>query len=969
MRNLIKLIIFLGILCLGLGVAYLILNFMFLDFFVDQWWFDSLGYKNYFYLRIIYRYISFIGVTAIFFFIFFFNFLIASRYLGKTLSDNAEDSSDTNKRRISDMFQSGSMKVYTPLSLFLAIPIAIPFYEHWEKGLLYIFGKSSGIKDALFGLDISFYLFSFPIYKLIQTELLITFTLLFTGIIFLYWLENRLLRGKNEKLPKGAKGHLAILILVLTAILTWGFVLQGFDLLYINRHKYFFGPGNAEIKVILPFIALTAIFMIFTSLSLISYLRKRKGLIKLSIFFILMLMFLLGYKLPHVVNIYEYLFIKANKGVEEEKYIKANINATLDAYNLKNIETKEFSVKQKPQVISNETVRNSLRNIPVWDRQLLDDVYIQEQGIRSYYTFYDVDVDRYNVQHNYQQVYLAAREIVPDATQNWQNRHLHYTHGNSLVMTPAAQGGDELMTWFVRDMPSSSEYGIEIEQPGVYYGLGKYDYAIAPNKIGEMHYPNAESNVKIDYDGTGGIPLNSFLRIRRLLFWNYFGDSDIFLTDQVNKNSRILLRRNIVDAINMITPFFLLDSDPYIVSTDKGLFWIQDAFTTSRSYPIAQPYNPQFNYIRNSVKIIVNAYNGNIDYYIADKDDPIIQAYNRIYPGLLKPLADMPPELKAHLRYPKDLFEVQLSMYGEYHQTDPATFFGHEDIWEMPILSSVNQSIPIRPYYLTLNLNQGSPEFLLLSPMSSRDRNNLRALAVAGCDGNNYGKIFVYRFPEGQLIYGPSQINSLIDQDTEIAQQLTLWDQAGSEVKRGRMIILPIDNFVLYIQPVYLSSATHLKIPELKRLIVTQGDVYVMAPSLEEAFKMLDEKLRVRIERQKNRFPVEPPPSDTPEKQSVPTAEKPETQAEQPEPAETREPQHNTPVMAQPEQAFSSSAAIIEAKDVADDKTEPASETEQIKNTPESSEQVDHNTQSEMDAPAKNDSATQPENQETSGDI
>lgn len=943
MRNLIKLIIFLGILCIGLGVAYLVLNFMFLDFFVDQWWFDSLGYKSYFYLRIIYRYITFIGVTAIFFFIFFFNFLIASRYLGNALSDTDEDSDDTNKRRIFNMFKSGSMKVYTPLSLILAIPIAIPFYEHWEKGLLYIFGKSSGIKDALYGLDISFYLFSFPIYKLIQSELLITFTLLFVGIIFLYWLENRLLMGKDEKLPKGAKVHITMLILVLTAILAWGFVLQGFDLLYVNRHKYFFGPGNAEMKVILPFIALTALFMIFTSLSLISYLKKGKGLIKLSFFLILTLVFLLGYKVPHVVKAYEYLFIKANKGVKEEKYIKANIDATLDAYNLKDIEVNEFNVKQTPQIINSETVQNSLRNIPVWDRELLDDVYRQEQGIRSYYTFYDVDVDRYTVQNNYQQVYLAAREIVPDATQNWQNRHLHYTHGNSIVMTPAAQGGDELMTWFVRDMPSSSEYGIEIKRPSVYYGLGKYDYAIAPNKIGEMHYPKAESNVKIDYHGNGGISLNSFLRIRRLLFWSYFGDSDIFLTDQINKDSRILFRRNIVDAINMITPFFLLDSDPYIVNTDNGLFWIQDAFTTSKSYPISQPYNPQFNYIRNSVKIVVNAYSGHIDYYIADSHDPIIQTYNRIYPGLLKPLAEMPQELKAHLRYPKDLFEVQLNMYGEYHQTDPATFFGHEDIWELPMLSSGNQSIPIRPYYLTLNiLNSESPEFLLLSPMKSRDRNNLRTLAVAGCDGNNYGKIFIYRFPEGQLIYGPSQINSLIDQDTEIAQQLTLWDQAGSEVKRGRMIILPIENFVLYIQPVYLSSATHLKIPELKRLIVTQGDVFVMAPSLEEAFKMLDEKLKVRIQKQKSRFPVERP-SDAQEKQ-------PEKTAEASEPA----PENHAPIMALPEPASPPPAEITEKKEISADEKVPETDAEQTKNSLEDSEPVemprDNNPSAETDA-------------------
>jgi len=302
-----------------------------------------------------------------------------------------------------------------------------------------------------------------------------------------------------------------------------------------------------------------------------------------------------------------------------------------------------------------------------------------------------------------------------------------------------------------------------------------------------------------------------------------------------------------------------------MVITQEGLFWIQDAYTVSGNYPVAQPYNPQFNYIRNSVKIVVDAYHGSIDYYITYPNDPIIRAYSRMYPGLLKPLDKMPAELKQHLRYPKDLFEVQLNIYAEYHQTDPEVFYNHEDIWEMPKLPTGNKTIPMTPNYLTLNIlkqalpnkmKSMAPEFLSVSPMSPRGRNNLRALALAGCDGDNYGKLFICSFPKGQQIYGPAQINTLIDQDTKIAQQLTLWDQAGSEVQRGRMIILPVGNFILYIQPVYLSSATYLKIPELKRLIVSQGDVVVMASSLEEAFLDLENKLKVRIERQKQRFPV-----------------------------------------------------------------------------------------------------------------
>jgi len=422
-------------------------------------------------------------------------------------------------------------------------------------------------------------------------------------------------------------------------------------------------------------------------------------------------------------------------------------------------------------------------------------------------------------------------------------------------MTPAAQGGDESMTWFLRDMPIKSDYGMQVTNPGIYYGLGQYDYAIVPNEEGEIDHPNDEANALVNYEGNGGIPLSSLFE--KVLFAAYFEDRNIITTTKTMEKSRILFRRNIREAIRLLTPFFLLDDDPYIVTTSKGLFWIQDAYTVSGLYPNAQPFEGKFNYIRNSVKIVVDAYNGSIDYYIASKDDPIIRTYDVIYPNLLKPLDSLDTELKQHLYYPKDLFGCQLAMYGDYHQPDPEMFYIHEDAWELPRPSSENQPVPMEPYHLTLNLiDPEKQEFMLVSPLRPIGRSNLSALAIAGCDGKNYGKIFIYTFPKGIQVYGPSQINTLIDQDTDISQQLTLWDQAGSTVIRGRMIILPIGKIVLYIQPVYLSSVTRLKIPELKRLIVSQGEVVAMASSLEEAIEALERKLEKRIERQKKRFPI-----------------------------------------------------------------------------------------------------------------
>ncbi|MCF8095827.1 MAG: UPF0182 family protein, partial [Desulfobacteraceae bacterium] len=477
------------------------------------------------------------------------------------------------------------------------------------------------------------------------------------------------------------------------------------------------------------------------------------------------------------------------------------------------------------------------------------DVYDQLQSIRPYYDFTGVDVDRYNVENRRQQVNLAAREINLDKLagtgKNWINRHLQYTHGYGLVMTPAAQSGEELMRWFIKGIKPESKFGLSVSRPGIYFGLEDLDYIIAPNDAGEMDYPQGDSFAGTDYDGKAGIPVDSIFR--KLLFSIYFGDRNILFTTKTNRDSKILFRRNIKEAIGHLTPYFKLDSDPYLVATKESLFWIQDAYTRSGWYPNAEPYDNDngYNYIRSSVKIVVDAYNGTVDYYISDVKDPLISTYRRIYPGLLKPMKDMPSELKSHIRYPKDIFEIQTDIYKKYHQKDPKTFYRGEDLWEFAHQTEKEVreigSQSMRAYYLTLNLikedkEENEPEFLLISPMSPKNRPNLRSLVIAGCNETNYGEFYVYSFPKGMQVYGPSQISALVDQDPKIAEQLTLWDQAGSEVKRGRMIILPIADVVFYIQPVYLSASAELKIPQLQRLIVTQGDVVAMDISLEKAF-------------------------------------------------------------------------------------------------------------------------------------
>ncbi|MFW6271444.1 MAG: UPF0182 family protein [Desulfosalsimonas sp.] len=837
------------------GIGWISFYFLYLDFLVDYWWFDSLGYGRYFFLRIFYKYMVFVGATLFFFILFFLNFWSASRFLGAGMPDDPEKK-DKNRRmrykELARMFRTGSMKVYVPLCLVLSVFIAMPLFEKWESFLFYLFGPEAGSLDPAFGKDAGFYLFSYPVYTLLEQRLLIAAAIAVAASVILYRIERRMLAGSGRSLPRGAKIHLNVLALILACLAGWGLFLKRYALVFSSGNMpLFFGPGFTQMHVDLILIWASVILLGVAAAGAIYYLNFRKGLWPAAGMVLLFCgVFWLSTTSFISQSVQKYI-VEPNELSRETPYIENCISATLDSYNLSDVKTLDFHVEKIPWGRTGRAIDENIENVPVWDRYLLEDVYDQLQSIRPYYNFTGVDVDRYEIEGRRQQVNLAARELnldkLPGSGRKWTNRHLQYTHGYGLVMTPAAQSGQELMRWFIKGIEPESEFGLSVSSPGIYFGLEDLDYAIAPNDAGEMDYPAGDSFAGTDYDGKAGIPVNSLFR--KLLFSMYFKDRNIFFTTKTNKDSKVLFRRNITEAINNLTPYFKLDSDPYLVATEDSLLWIQDAYTRSRWYPNAEPYDKEkgYNYISSSVKIVIDAYHGTIDYYIADPDDPLIIAYNRIYPGLLKPMQDMPENIRAHVRYPKDIFQIQMNIYKKYHQTDPKTFYREEDAWELAhqkekeIREIGSQSM--QAYYLTLDLiEKNKPEFLLISPMSPKNRPNLRSLVIAGCDGQNYGKFYAYSFPKGMQVYGPSQISALIDQDTTIAEQFTLWDQAGSEVKRGRMIILPIADVVFYIQPVYLSASADLKIPQLQRLIVTQGDVVAMDESLEKAFDRIRTK-------------------------------------------------------------------------------------------------------------------------------
>lgn len=843
-----------ALLAVGLYIAF---YFVFLDFFVDLWWFRSLEYEAYFWLRWLYRFIFSVLVTVFFFAVFIFHFFIASRYLGLNPPD--EVLIDSNKRRhfqrFADVFMNGSAKIYTPISLILAVLIAIPFYLQWEQALLFFFGGNAGVNDAIYGNDISFYLFSYPIYILIQKELLLSATVVLFATGLLYWLENIFVPNQRKQLPLGAKLHLAVLLGFVALFVVWGFLLERFGLLYSNNNEpVFFGPGVVELRYQLPLIwLLVAATLTITGLIIFNFFAEKHRHKMPLILAMVSFLAIMGLKNTQLIpDLIQQFIVKPNFSRAEADNIRDNINSTLAAYDLNQIQTVDFKVNlDATKDIEEWSTTKHFENIPVWDRELLIDSYRQLQGIRPYYGFPTVDEDRYFINGHHQQVNLAAREVniqkLPKEAQNWENSHLRYTHGYGAVVSPAAQDAGIPIVWYLRDLDLTSNVGFSVKNPDIYFGQEQYEYAIVPNKLISEDISSSSVDSGKSYGANTGIPIPSYFRKMLLSF--YLKDEKIFFSPNITRESQILLRRNVGERIKTITPFLQLDKDPYLVLNKDRFYWIQDAYTLSDYYPGSKPtvdsalnYNHQFNYIRNSVKIVVDAYSGNVEYFISDPKDPIINAYNKAYPGFFKKIEEMPESLLEHLRYPRDLYHLQMKIYAKYHQNTPELFYEQAETWQAALVDGEE----VLPYFITMDLDHcnDQEEFVMINPMTPVHRDNLSMVGVAGsldqiaCDHRYKPSITVYKFPKEVQVNGPSQVNALIDQNPEIAAQFTLWNQLGSEVRKGRMVVLPMGNSILYVQPIY-TLATKTKMPELSRVIVSIGNQVVMDKTLLAAFERL----------------------------------------------------------------------------------------------------------------------------------
>ena len=818
------------------------------DFLVDWLWFSAIGYLSVFWTTIVAEAEVFFAVFLATAVILWVNGWLASRFARSPWMQHADDFEwkRTGILTLPDLLKVLRRRLPWPFVIvvgaaLLATLVAWGEVHNWGVFLRFLYQVPYGANDPLFDKDIGFYLFSLPAYVVIKNWMLLALFLsaLFAGAV--YWVHGHIeYNAQRRSISPTAIAHGSMLLGCFFAVKAWSYGLDRYLLLY-GDNGVVVGASYTDIHVDLPILWLLIGLSIVAAFTAWANIRTRTYRLPAAA---AVLVFGGSFVLSGLVPaLFQRVFVKPNELALEKPYIERNIALTQQAYNLRQITAKPFPAEQDLTVKILEANKATIDNIRLWDWQPLMDAYVQLQEIRTYYKFHDVDVDRYWLNAAYQSVMLSARELnsslLPPNAQTWVNRHVLFTHGNGVVMSPVTRKSAEgLPLFYLHDIPPVATGGPEIHEPRIYYGEETDTYVIVKASTPEFDYPKGKDNAYAAYNGTGGVRVGGIGR--RILFAWYFNDVNLLLSSYITGNSRIMIRRNIQERVRTIAPFLRLDHDPYLVISEGRLFWMQDAYTTSGYFPYAQPAQGfDLNYIRNSVKVVVDAYNGTVEFYLMDSLDPIAATYQRIFPNLFKPFAAMPADLQKHIRYPEDLFLIQAQLYQAYHMEAADVFYNREDLWQFPRQPGGNGTARMVPYYIIMRLpGETQAEFFLMLPMVPSRRDNMIAWLAARCDPPDYGKLIVYEFPKEKLVYGPFQIEALINQNTYISQQLSLWNQMGSRVIRGNLLVIPIENSILYVSPLYL-RAEQGQLPELKRVIAAYGDHVVMEETLTEALSAL----------------------------------------------------------------------------------------------------------------------------------
>ncbi|MBI3802053.1 MAG: UPF0182 family protein [Deltaproteobacteria bacterium] len=809
------------------------------DFLVDWLWFDALGFGAVFVTAWQARVAAFVVAAGISWVVLAANGLLAAR---------ASTVRVRKLRLVRNLGNGEGLPEVIDLSLE-ALPwrmIVLVFatllsgvfglYQasNWELFLKWRYAVPFERVAPVLEHDLGFYIFTLPVYNVVQDWALLLIVLAAISAIAVYWGRGAInMEPGGPQLQASVIRHLSILLVLFFLVKAGDYLLQRYALLF-SDNGVVFGAAYTDVQVRLP------LLLGLAGLSLLAAALCAANLVVLSIrvpVAAMVLVFGVSLVSAGVPSLFQSYRVKPDELRLESPYIAHTIAATRYGFGLDQISRLPFPAAGTltPEVVARNSA--TIQNIRWWDPRPLLDTYRQLQEIRLYYDFHDVDVDRYTVQGTYQQVLLSGRELnqsrLPPDAQTWINQHFKFTHGYGLAMSPVNRFDEEgLPVFYVQDIPPASPVGLRIDRPEVYFGEQADTYVVVQGGTTEFDYPKGQENMYTTYQGRDGVSLGNIWR--RLLFAWYFGDIKLLISGNVTAASRMLFRRLIQDRIRRLAPFLQLDRDPYLTVSEGRLVWVQDAYTVSDMLPYAHTNRPGgINYIRNAVKVTVDAYDGIPVFYLADPQDPLVRTYQRIFPSLFQSLEQMPAALRAHVRYPEDLFFLQSSMYGTYHMTDPEVFYNKEDLWSFPQETASGKPVFMQPYYTIMRLpGEAREEFILMLPMVPNNRDNMIAWLAARCDGPHYGEVLEFAFSKEKLVYGPAQIEARIDQDTTISQQLSLWNQLGSRVIRGNLLVIPIEDTLLYVEPLYLSAATR-ELPELKRLIASSGDRVVMSQTVD----------------------------------------------------------------------------------------------------------------------------------------
>jgi len=817
------------------------------NIFTDWIWFQNIGFEQTYSKILLSKVILFLVGFITFTLLASISVIIANKRAQKesqNLSTNPQMSSLVNR-----LILWGSFLITAVFGVIFGSVLS----SNWIQFLKIFHSTNFNISDPIFGLDIGFYVFQLPVFSLIQSWLFgatIVILIISFGIFYLSYV----LRAQTFKTSASLRIQISILVGILFVLIAVGHYFGRWELL-LSADGVIFGASYIDIHARKP--ALLILTIIASSCAIIAFINTVLKQDSLRLIFASIALWVVFLVILSIIwpRIMQQFTVTPNEFNKEAEYIGYNIDHTKIGFALDRIDDEYYPAESN---VNSQIIQNNLEtinNIRLWDYRPLTDVYKQIQLIRTYYDFKDADVDRYTLNNSYRQVMLAAREVAPEKlseeTQTWLNTKLIYTHGIGAAISPATEFTKEgRPEFFARDIPPDGKIDVgldpengqiefSVENPRIYYGENTSNYVVVNSKTAELDYQTKSDDiVRVNYFGSGGVKLNSILR-KALYAWQ-FGDINLLISGEITSSSRLQYRRLIQERIGTVAPFLKLDKDPYIVATSDRFYWVQDAYTTSDKMPYSQPYEGHINYIRNSAKIIVDAFDGSMYFYISDNTDPIIKTFDKIFPEMFLPLEEMPHELVTHTRYPQDFFYIQAYQYLKYHMDDPQNFYNNEDLWSIPNEKFAQQGIqPVEPYYAIMKLpNELEEEFVLLLPFTPNQRQNSIGWLAARSDGENYGKLVAYNFPKDRQIDGPEQVEARIDNDQAISEWFTLRCQEGSTCIRGNLLVIPVGDSILYAEPVYI-QAEGVKFPELKRVILASGEKVVMENSLSEAIESL----------------------------------------------------------------------------------------------------------------------------------